>query len=105
MLADHIVMSSGCVCTAIKPGSTSVYMCKTHFPQQQGHGMKGKVRENAINFTERSDPGQENYRKQYQRSLSLYHLFLPLSNLNVLYMHQWVLGVFIKACLQVHDTL
>ena len=71
MLADHIVMSSGCVCTAIKPGSTSVYMCKTHFPQQQGHGMKGKVRENAINFTERSDPGQENYRKQYQRSLSL----------------------------------
>lgn len=44
MLADHIVMSSGCVCTAIKPGSTSTYMCKTHFPEQQGQGMKGKVR-------------------------------------------------------------
>lgn len=43
MLADHI-MSSGCVCTAIKPGSTSTYMCKTHFPEQQGQGMKGKVR-------------------------------------------------------------
>lgn len=36
-------MSSGNVCTAIKPGSTSMYMCKTHFPEQQGQGMKGKV--------------------------------------------------------------
>lgn len=44
MLADHIAMSSGCVCTAIKPGSTSMYMCKTHFPEQQGQEMKGKVR-------------------------------------------------------------
>lgn len=43
MRADHI-MSSGNVCTAIKPGSTSMYMCKTHFPEQQGQGMKGKVR-------------------------------------------------------------
>lgn len=38
MEMDHIVMSSGCVCMAIKPGSTSVYMCKTHFLKQQDWG-------------------------------------------------------------------
>lgn len=36
-------MSSGDVCTAIKPGSTPMYMWKTHFLEQQGQGMKGKV--------------------------------------------------------------
>lgn len=41
-MATHS-MSSGDVCTAIKPGSTSMYMCKTHFLEQQGQGMKGKV--------------------------------------------------------------
>lgn len=45
MVADHIVMSSGCVCMAIKPGSTSVYMCKTHFPEQQEKRMKEEERE------------------------------------------------------------
>ena len=40
MEADHIVMSPGCVRMAIKPGSTSLYMWKTHFPEQQDQEMR-----------------------------------------------------------------
>lgn len=60
MLADHTVMSSGCVRTAIKPGSTSMYMWKTHFPEQQGQGRKRESKKTAITFEEHSEPGQEN---------------------------------------------
>lgn len=43
MEGDHIAMSFACICMAIKRGSTSMYMCKTHFPEQQDQGVRRKV--------------------------------------------------------------
>lgn len=83
MLADHI-MSSGCVCTAIKPGSTSMYMCKTHFPEQQGQGMKGKVRK--FQLILRSIQTQTKKISQSDSSIfSPYFFPHALLNLNTIY--------------------
>lgn len=76
MLADHIVMSSGCVCTPIKPGSTSMYICKTHFPEQQGQGMKGKVRKMQSIL-----PSIQNQEKKISRSDSSHLSFPSLSQI------------------------